>query len=228
MTLISANLKNRAIRLSNFAFGKSQVAHHGIQRSGTNYLNLCMNSLGVQFVNSHDPARNDPSHKHFRWQEDKRSIMPWEKSYLNSIRAADINEINRIAGFPIDCKHFVIKKNIVDWTASILNWGIRVGWFRDRTMALDSVDLVIRDYKNYYGFWKDMADRFPGDIAIIEFESLRKTPRSLINLSERLNIEIKHRQDFTGIFDEVPQSPKHRELAITRDEIKLHPDMIEE
>lgn len=223
MSLVSAKQKNRAIRMFNSAFRRSQVAHHGLQRSGTNYLNLCMNSLGVRFINFHDPARNDPSHKHFRWQAEKDSIMPWDERYLNSVTARDIAELNRIAGFPNCCKHMVVKKNAKDWGVSILNWGLRVGWFPNRAAALECVGDIADDFVNYYRFWEEVSARFPEDVVVISFEDLSRKPEILIEYCNCLNIRVKSDTGFTGKFDEVPKSPKDRQPIIGADDIVSHP-----
>ena len=68
------------------------VAHHGIQRSGTNFLLNSLKRHHLRVINRHDLERNIPSHKHFRWYEDK-SIIPKEivKEYGNDVFASNVN-----------------------------------------------------------------------------------------------------------------------------------------
>jgi len=216
MNLLSARLRNRAIQISNAALGKGQVAHHGLQRSGTNYLNLCMKSLGIRFINFYDPARDHPSHKHFRWQPDKASVMPWDSRYRNTLVVGSIHELDQLAGFPEGCKHIVIRKDIDDWTLSILNWGLRVGWFPDKSAAIKGVQAVRQDYQCYYDFWQGLAEKHPDNVAIVGFESLRADPVILIGVNNQLNIPMKNQDSFNGIFNEVPQSPSDRRVLITK------------
>ena len=51
------------------------IAHHGIERSGTNYLRAILIILKINLINQFDPAENHPTHKHFRWYTDK-SLIP--------------------------------------------------------------------------------------------------------------------------------------------------------
>ena len=107
---------NLALQLFLKSTTRNFVAHHGIQRSGTNDLNSCLQSLGIYPLNAFDPARNNPRHKHFRWQEDKSTILPMDERYQNNVTVPNIDRLNRRAGYPEGCRQIVI--NVDDYTGT--------------------------------------------------------------------------------------------------------------
>ena len=99
------------------------VAHHGLQRSGTNYLNKCLTKLKIYSLNSFDEFRSSPRHKHFRWYPDKASIPSFlVDQYGNSCNADDLPQLNRVCRYPRFAKHLVVYKNKKEWLVSVLNF----------------------------------------------------------------------------------------------------------
>ena len=70
---------------------KNWIAHHGIERSGTNFLRAILIKLKINLINQFDPAENHPTHKHFRWYKDKSLIPNLKKKLFNDIIAKNIN-----------------------------------------------------------------------------------------------------------------------------------------
>ena len=216
-----SRIKNYWIKLGDKLKGKCSIAHHGLQRSGTNFLNSCLTELGVFPVNSYDPERTHPSHKHFRWQHDKDSIIPAAPIYLNQLYVDNIDDLNRFAGYPDKCRHVVIKKDLVEWLTSILNWGIRVNWYNSKHEALESVYSAISDYQAYYSFWERMEVRHPEYVRVVCFSKLKNNPRIIIDVIKDLGLTPKNVNDFTGRFKVVPQSPDGRKSYVNIDDIRL-------
>ena len=73
------------------------IAHHGIERSGTNYLRAILIILKINLINQFDPAENHPTHKHFRWYTDKLLIPSLKKSLIN-------NQIQNLKNKSLNCK----------------------------------------------------------------------------------------------------------------------------
>lgn len=220
MELSLAPFKNKWIKISNSIKKKTPVAHHGIQRSGTNYLNLCLRSLGVVPVNSFDPARGAPSHKHCRWQSAKKSIMPWDSRYQNDYQVSELKQLDSLANYPSNCRHIVIQKDFASWLVSILNWGLRVGWFYSKEHAIQKGALLAKaDYEAYYEFWHAQANENPSSVTVIQFEELVSDPRLLIEICKKMEIEMQNLDSYDGLFKELPQSPSGRQILVKKSDI---------
>jgi hypothetical protein len=150
------------------------VAHHGIQRSGTNYLNEWLKLSGCKVINTYDPKRNDPRHKHFRWQDDKETIV-LDKNYKNNVRAVSISELNSICGYKSGTKHIVIYRDPRYWLNGIYLWGIRSGWI---TESLDQNGIYMflkgaaAEWLEYYYFWYSIQRINPESVCIISHSAL--------------------------------------------------------
>lgn len=198
----------------------SFIAHHGIQRSGTNYLRYCLKGCGFYPLNAHDPARTSPKHKHFRWYADK-SLIPLfiEHQYGNNITADDVFQINKIASFPKDCRHIVVQKNEYDWLASISNWGLRCGWFDSKENAVNNLKQSQMDYTSYYGFWNEIASANPNRVVIIKLEKLQSDFNFFKEALEAIGFDCSAASEFHGKVDEVPMSPKGRAKLVVREDV---------
>lgn len=157
-----------------------RVAHQGIQRSGTNYLCALLSASGYFVENSVDPRRDNPRHKHFRWQDDKTTIT-MDRAFSNSAYAGSIEELNAIAGFSPDTRHIVIFKDPHRWLPSILRWGRVNGWI-DRDATIRSNESVIaswlREWDQYYAKWFALHDAQPEAVAIVSYEHLSADPHT--------------------------------------------------
>jgi hypothetical protein len=196
------------------------IAHHGIQRAGTNYLNICLKKVGVFPLNSFDPQRDSPIHKHFRWQGDKSSIPPFVSAqYGNDVVVDDLFQLNKMASYPNNCKHIVIIKDEKTWLASICNWGLSCGWFSTKTEALKNLGYLKKDYENYYQFWSDIALANQSDVSIIKLENLLGDFNVLLNSLDTIGVNYRVPNGFDGAVETVPMSPKGRVKSVTTDDI---------
>lgn len=191
------------------------VAHHGLQRNGTNFLLLSLKKLKINVINEVDPTRCDPRHKHFRWYADK-SVIPYfiAEQYGNCISADTIFDLNRICGYPRDTKHIVIRKKKSSAVVSLANWGLRTGWFSDKQNAVENFPLLVRDYNEYYGFWQQLGASCPSWVKVIDFEDLRDGREHFMNALHEMGYKISDNH-VAFEFGTVPQSPPGRAKVIS-------------
>jgi hypothetical protein len=158
------------------------VAHQGIQRSGTNYLSGLLDQAGFFVLNRVDPPRSDPRHKHFRWQQDKSTIV-MHPAYRNDIQAASVLEANAICGWSRDEKHVVIFKEPTSWLSSIYRWGLTHGWIENEADFLGDPLLAhgwLREWDAYYGHWYALHRDAPSQVFVICYEDLIQDPEDRI------------------------------------------------
>ena len=192
------------------------IAHHGLQRNGTNFLLVSLKKLNIDIINEFDPARNNPKHKHFRWYSEKSKIPGFIRAqYDNTLTAQSVADINRICGYPDDTRHIVIRKKQDDAVVSLANWGLRFDWFDSKDEALASSSHILQDYQEYYAFWEMIASKDPDKAVIINLEDLLGDSTTLLSALRSLgcpDIPASVSLDF----DEIPQSPKSRRNPITK------------
>lgn len=190
------------------------VAHNGLQRNGTNYLLLCLKSLKLDVINEFDPQRNHPSHKHFRWYKNKGSVPNFiNNEYFNTNNASSVEEINKIAGYPRDTVHVVIRKDRDSAVVSLANWGLGCGWFENKEHAIKSFQELEKDYDAYYEYWRDLSEKEPRKVVIVQFEEIVKDGHRLAEALDSVGIKIRTNvSNFS--FNEVPMSPQKRQKII--------------
>ena len=75
------------------------------------------------------------------------------KQFFNNLTVKNIMDINNICGYPIDTRHFIIKKTLLGALTSLSNYAIRDGWIRNdwikRSISRD--DLDYRDVNKFLG-----------------------------------------------------------------------------
>lgn len=215
-------LKSEALLLQARSRGTPLAMHHGLQRSGTNYLLLSLLRHGVPVLNYSDPARHDPRHKHCRWQHNKTTlIQPIADQYGNSLLVSNIDELNSICGLHQATRHIVVFKERIDWLQSICNWGLRCGWFANASTALAALTKLAQDYSAYHAFWSAMKDKAPGQVEILQFEKIRCSGTALSTPLTRLGLPNKPALDSLRI-SEVPRSPGNRTRAVTKEDVLTH------
>lgn len=195
------------------------IAIHGLQRHGTNYLSQCLLHLRVAQVNGVDPERNHPSHKHFRWYENKAAIPDVIRhQYGNTETAKSIFELNQLSGFYPETKHIVIFKSRIEGIKSILNWGLRCDWFQDKGHAISYAKDFVDDYNEFFNFWWGMHSRYPESVQVIYYDNLAEDIASLVEKLEILGISPPN---LTGKLEieQVPQSPAGRCHLISQDDL---------
>jgi hypothetical protein len=188
-----------------------RVAHHGLQRSGTNVLRAALTDLGVTPLNAYDGARDAPSHKHFRWQADQSSIV-MDAAFVNDVVADDLDAVDRLAGYPAGTRHVVVYKRVTPWARSIINWGLRCGWWTDLDAAVAALPGSLGEYDAYNEFWQRMERDRPGECRLVEHPSVAADPHVLLGALDDLGVPVdaRRRARFTGVHRTVAQSPADR------------------
>lgn len=161
-------------RLTYRPTGRYPLVHQGIQRSGTNFLFTVLEAGEYRVLNRIDPARNNPRHKHFRWQADKDTIV-MDPRYRNRLVAETVHDINRICRYPDEMRHLVLFRPPRDWIDAIFRWGISNTWFPSEEAFLDR-DLhraFLREWHAYYAAWAGFAARDPGQVMMLSYADLR-------------------------------------------------------
>lgn len=161
--------------------GAHPIIIQGIQRSGTNYFAVLLQQAGYRILNNIDPRRNDPRHKHFRWQDDKTSIV-MDSRYRNARFASSIEEINTICGYPSDYKHVVIFRDPIAWINSIFRWGLNNNWYStsDEFFSKKLHIAYLQEWDEYYKFWEGIAAKSPTQVKLINYEQLLREPHESI------------------------------------------------
>ena len=191
------------------------IAHHGLQRNGTNFLLLSLKKLGCSVINEFDPARNQPQHKHFRWYVDKDKIPPaLSQEYSNTYTAKSVLELNALCHYPSDTRHIVIYKDMKPALVSILNWGLRCQWFNNKEEALSAFSDFQDDYEAYYDYWRKLSASEPHMVQIVSYERLTKDNELIKTHLMKLGFQLSD-QTIKLSFGEIPQSPKQRTKVIT-------------
>lgn len=198
------------------AMGRPVVAHHGLQRSGTNFLARALYDLGIPVANLDVIDRASPAHKHFRWNRDKATIPPAiAHQFGNDAQAQAIDEVNHSARFPKATRHLVMQKPEAEALASMCNWGRRVDWFAGRHEALAALPAFQADYHAYYAFWREMAHASPDRVVVLDLATAAATlPDVLVRLGFR------PRATATPAYDDLPHSPAKRLTEVTADDVR--------
>ena len=216
---INPKLANKFIQITKNLTGKIGLAHHGIQRSGTNYLNECLWRCGNPPLNSFDEFRHSPRHKHCRWYAKKVLIPSFlVGQYSNDFHIKDLDELNKIANYNANTVHLVIKKELYSWLASIINWGIKCNWFTNKNNAMDNLDQLMLDYNNYYNFWHDLEKRYPQRVSVLSLEKIYDNFNLIIEGQIKLGIDVKNK-DFNGYIDQVNMSPPERDKIVSKEDV---------
>ena len=200
---------------------KKKLAIHGIQRSGTNYLCEYLKIVGLMPINYPDKARNNPTHKHFRWYPKKELIPSVIKShYGNNFYAENINQLNMICKYPPNTHHFVMIKEKKSWILSILNWGMKCNWFSSKSNALKYIKNFSDDYDAYYSFWRKIKLSDCQKIHFFDIKSIMNDPISF-NKFLMESFDLKKEPVFNGVFDYVPMSPKNRKIYFNQSDLEF-------
>lgn len=213
---INPKISNKILQLATTGKG---VVHHGLQRSGTNYLNECLWFLRSPPLNSFDEERDSPRHKHCRWYKNKAAIPVFlSEQYGNHLFSDDVKTINKLCKYPPDAVHLVVKKDKAAWLASVMNWGIRCDWFENKRDAIEQIDALVADYENYYEFWEGMALDFPRSVCVVRLEKICSDFQFLTEAMLSLGLKVDQ-SGFSGQIDEVSMSPSNRTKTVTTDDI---------
>lgn len=150
------------------------VAHHGMQRSGTNYLCSILVEAGARVVNEVDPVRSSARHKHCRWQDDKLTIS-MDPAYRNEFHVESVADLNRVAGYQANTRHVLIFKQPDLWLASIRRWALRSGWLSTDDSELRWTQAArewLVEWDAYHTKWFSLADQAPDEVLIVNWQRL--------------------------------------------------------
>jgi hypothetical protein len=195
------------------------LAHHGIERSGTNYLRSCLSFLKVDIINEVSGPENNPHHKHFRWYQDKSLIPKFRSQLLNNINACSLKDINKFCDYPNDTKHIIIKKTLIKGITSIVNYALNDNWFKNKEELKKNIPKILRDYKAYYNFWERISRENPNQVIMISYEDLVASSETLLEVLKKFGISHKVKVPKKLIFNELYQSPKNRKKYFSENEL---------
>ena len=213
------SINKRVLKIKRLFKKTNWLAHHGIERSGTNYLRSCLIFLKIDLINEIDGAANNPQHKHFRWYEDKSLIPSFRSHLLNNINAKNLSDINRLCDYPNDTKHVIVKKTLIKGMTSLANYAANDNWFKSKDEIKKNIPIILEDYKAYYNFWGKISKENPNQVILIYYEDLVASSKTLLEILEKIGISPKVKVPKQLIFDEVDQSPKNREKFFSENEI---------
>lgn len=197
--------------------------HHGLQRSGTNYLLLWLHFKGIAVINHRDPCRDSPLHKHCRWQHDKATLIdPVMRDYANDFRVSDVDELDAVCALGDQPLHLVLLKERIAWLTSMANWGLNVGWFADKPDALAAIGRLAADYDAYAAFWQGLARAAPDRVMLAQLDTLLSDPAALEAQLAEAGLILKAPGEPLRV-DEVPRSPADRAKIVTREEVRRAP-----
>jgi hypothetical protein len=216
--LYKANINKSRIIYSKIVPSMSIIAHHGLQRNGTNYLMECLYTHGLAVANSYRDRRNLCSYKHYRFYEHKELIPKFlkQKSIHKSIK--NIDDINKIAGYPPKTKHIIIKKQQQDSIVSMMNYGLSYGWFENKQEALQSYRVLLDDYIHYVDFWQRLESINETRVSVLSFEHLIEDESEFYKTLDKLGIKYSKIKSLK--FDRINMSPKERLKQIFKEDLQ--------
>ena len=196
------------------------VAIHGMERSGTNFLAQCLESLEICVVNKYVRGRENMAHKHHRWGYSAEEMPPF---YLGSYQSRNIalnqTELNQKSGLPAETKHVIIKKERVEAVASFINFGIRGLHYKTKKEALNCVFDVAEDYRKFYDFWERLAATSRG-IILVDYHDIVAEPLRLISLLSDAGCTLTQHPTVSFTFQSVNMSPKSRKRFVATHEVQ--------
>ena len=180
--------------------GKPVVAHHGIERSGTNLLREVVEYLGTTIANEqYTSAGAIPGHKHLRLQPDKSTIVSSPENEHQYVPAS-LSEYNAQMRFPADMRHLVIFKDPANWIVSMNSYAKRAGYPRGGEILDDELLLnrYLTEWSEYYRAWEHLAKANPHQVLMLQYEAwMTNFQETLQQVAKFLSIDTEH----------LPQSP---------------------
>lgn len=196
------------VRLTEPPRGQYPIVHQGIQRSGTNFLSAILDKGDYRVMNRIDPARNDPRHKHFRWQADMSTVVMDER-YRNGVTAQTLDDVNRICGYPQDMRHVVLFREPRDWLDGIFRWGIAHNWFcsEEEFLQRDLHHSYLAEWHAYYAEWSRLCEQDSDRVLLLAYSDLRRNPTlGLQAIDDFMKVNRSQRIDLSGGLTKVRHS----------------------
>ena len=195
------------------------IAHHGIERSGTNYLRAILIILKINLINQFDAAENHPTHKHFRWYNDKLLIPSLKKSLINNLTANNIHDVNKICNYFPTTNHIIIRKKTISGVTSIANYFYNFKLLDDKNELKNNINVIYKDYIAYYDFWQKIYEKNPSRVQIIFYEDLIKSSEVLINALNIIGINSNINIPKKISLDEIKESDIYRKKNFSENQI---------
>ena len=115
--------EKRIYAISDVLWRKGRIAHHGLERNGTNFLRACCVAVGARPINFTDPEPGKATYKHYRWHLDKTNISKaLVQCIVHEHSASSADHLNAIAAYTPHTGHLVIQKSKVQALASMYNY----------------------------------------------------------------------------------------------------------
>lgn len=203
--------------------GTHPVAYHGIQRSGTNFLRMILEAGDYKLLNGVDPARNDPRHKHFRWQPDKATIV-MDEAYRNDVTASTVKALNEICGYQQGMPHLVLYRPARGWMDAIFRWGVANEWFASEEEFIERKlhRAFLAEWHAYYAAWEVFAADDPNSVLLLDYAEFQDEPgRALSVIDAFAGITREEEIAFEGGVGKVRHS---RPMDAPRETLS-HPDV---
>ncbi len=176
-----------------------KLLYYGLQRSGTNFLEVLLKrKYRVRFLNSNED-RSSPLQKHFRLYDDKE-IIP-DPQYRNNLKIEKFNDFEELLEIVPDY-YLIISKDPYSWLISYNSWARKCSW--------PSVPHhYIIEYNQFYGKWLDFSQD-TGKIVFTKYKDLlQNTDAELSRLGLSMNLKKKFLYPFISrTVDKVSQSEK--------------------
>lgn len=177
---------------------KDKIYLHGLQRSGTHYIKKILENHNIFFSNHFDIYRNNFDNIHFRWNffNPDKSVSQFEKYYIKKKFNKKNNDFFFINHFGKNSRHLFIFKEIDNWLISIYEY-----------LRYNSVEIYERDnfyrkliyeYKNFFFLFIKLKKKYPKNIVLIRYESLKFERKRSNNL---LNEFLRFKNKRISIFD---------------------------
>jgi hypothetical protein len=178
---------------------KPKVLHYGLQRSGTNFLEMVLNKkFRVRVCNSNKDRRN-PLQKHFRLYDNKNVIS--DPQYINNIIIRNFTYFESLLPF-IPSSIIVISKDPYSWFKSYTRWAEKCHW-------PPVSHHYIEEYNLFYSKWLEMSEQ-SAKIKFVRYCDLLQNGEDIIPfLEEKTGLTpASSGFSFRSGLQKVPQSSK--------------------
>ncbi|MFN0275822.1 MAG: hypothetical protein ACKVPJ_08765 [Chitinophagales bacterium] len=163
-------------------FRKNKVSHsallYGLQRSGTNYLQVLIEKNYPQIAFMNSEVRNNPAHKHFRLYDDKTCIP--EPQFMNSVLVNDLKEFETHLSAIPDI-YLVVSKDPYSWYLSYKKWAKKNNW-------PPPAYHYMQEWNLFYGKWLEFAGETGKIIFVRYFDLLTNPEKEISEIIQKLNL----------------------------------------
>ena len=134
---------------------------YGLQRSGTNIVNIALGDYGVCVLNKYELPVYSVFNRHHRFRSQLVPTRSLAEYFLKSeLQTGPIN---------IKARCIVVIREPESWLNSIIRWGIANSWFKENEINHTLISAFSQDYLLYLDFWRRQRDEYPQKVKIIKF-----------------------------------------------------------